>query len=401
MKYSKNAILLKGASVYAEDRIYKKGGVIIDAGKIQEILSAEKIQAVTNVETIELGPGDSLVPGFIDLHIHGAAGKDTMDADGEALRVIAGVLPREGTTSFLPTTMTESAECIEKAMRSVKEYAVKQVPDYGAEVLGVNLEGPFISEKMTGAQNPKYVIPPMIELFSKWQDLSGNLVRIVTLAPEADGALEFIRDICRTGVIASMGHSNADFEQAGRAIRAGATQATHVFNAMRPFHHRDPGLTAAVLLSSNVMAEIIADGFHLDPNTVKFICKIKGIDKILLVTDAMRAKFLQEGKYDLGGQAVTVKDGQARIANGKLAGSILQMQDSVKNMISFTGCALADAVKMAAENPARVLKCFARKGSIKAGKDADLAVVNSEYRVVLTLCRGKIAFDAFRKNYEI
>jgi N-acetylglucosamine-6-phosphate deacetylase len=385
--------LITNVTVYAEDGIIEKGYVLWEGTKIIEIGTSSSTPNDHNLEVIELDPRYKLVPGFIDLHIHGAAGADTMDGTTEALKTMATVLPQEGTTSFLATTMTTSPREIENALKNAADY-IEHKNDVGeAEVLGVHLEGPFISPKRAGAQHPDNIIEPNVELFKKWQKIANGHIRLVTLAPERQGGLELTKYLKNTGVIASIGHSDAIYQEVVNAIEAGVTHATHLFNGMRGIHHREPGVAGAVLMHDEVKCEIIADGIHVDPQMVRFAYRNKGREGMILITDAMRAKCLGAGIYDLGGQEVTVDDERAMLKDGTLAGSILKLKDAGKNMMSFTGCTLEDIVRMAAWNPAKQLGMLDRKGSIQKGKDADLVVLNDEFDVVMTICRGKLAYS--------
>jgi len=380
-------MLIKGLSIYAENDLIPNGYLVIENGKISEIGTGQ----VTGDEALDFPANYKLIPGMIDVHIHGAAGADTMDATREALETIAAALPREATTSFLATTITQEPKAIEAALRNANDYIENQAP--GAEVLGIHLEGPFINKNKAGAQPLQYIINGNIDLFDKWQDLAGGHIRLVTLAPEVDGGLELIRHLHAEGVIPSIGHSDASFSEVRSAVKAGARHVTHLFNGMSALHHREPGVVGGALLHDELYAEMIVDGIHICPETVNIAYRLKGKERIILITDAMRAKCLKNGTYDLGGQEVFVKDGMATLSNGALAGSVLQMDRGFRNMMEFTGASLTDVVQMGAVNPARQLHVFDRKGSIKEGKDADLVVLDENNEVVCTICRGQIAYQ--------
>ncbi|WP_306009903.1 N-acetylglucosamine-6-phosphate deacetylase [Bacillus sp. MMSF_3328] len=385
-----SSLLLKNSRVLTEDGIIDKGYILVEDGKIKSFGPADELGGQSADKTIELDAGATLAPGFIDLHIHGAGGADTMDSTPEALQTIARTLPAEGTTSFLATTITQERSLIEKALANAAAYKPE---GFEAEMLGIHLEGPFINEKRKGAQPLEHILKSDVELFKAWQEKSGQLIRLVTLAPELEGGKELVRHLAETGVIASIGHSDADYEEVREAVEAGATHVTHLFNGMKGLHHREPGTAGAALLFKELIVEMIADGVHVRPEMIKLALNSKGIDGMVLITDSMRAKCLKNGTYDLGGQDVTVKDGMALLEDGTLAGSILRMKDSVKNMTKFADITLAEAVKLASENPAKQLKVFDRKGSIAEGKDADLTVLNENMDIVLTICRGKVAYN--------
>jgi N-acetylglucosamine-6-phosphate deacetylase len=255
----------------------------------------------------------------------------------------------------------------------------------GAEILGINLEGPFLSSAKPGCQKIDYFIAPDINLFKHWQKLTNNLIKIVTVAPELPNSLPFIEFLRRKGIIAACGHSNATYEEAIAAIKAGCTECTHLFNAMQNVHHRDPSIVTACLLSDQVMAEIIADGVHMHPAMLQLAFKLKGADRIVLISDAIRAKYLSDGMYEFGGQQVMVKNNAAKLSDGTLAGSLLKMDTALRNMIKFTGCSLLDAIKMTSVNPAKQLNIFDHKGSIAVGKDADLVVLDESFKVRHTI----------------
>ncbi|NKE06731.1 MULTISPECIES: N-acetylglucosamine-6-phosphate deacetylase [Mesobacillus] len=384
-------LLLINASVLTQDGVIEKGFISIKDGKIADtgpITSLPQHQA----EVIELPEDSTIVPGFIDVHIHGAGGADTMDGTHEAITTMASVLPEEGTTSFLATTITQDQNAIMKALENAAEYISHHNHPGKAEVLGLHLEGPFINEARKGAQPSQHIITPDIELFAKMQEASGNNIRLVTLAPEKENGNLLIAYLAENGVIASVGHSDATYAQMAEAVKAGATHVTHLFNGMRGMHHRDPGVAGAALLFEELKIEMIADGIHVVPEMLDLSIRAKGTDGVILITDSMRAKCLKNGSYDLGGQEVNVADGKALLADGTLAGSILKMKDSLQNMMQFTGISLEEAVKLASENPARQLNIFDRKGSIAPGKDADLVVLDNNHEVAMTFCRGVASY---------
>ncbi|MBT2643514.1 N-acetylglucosamine-6-phosphate deacetylase [Bacillus sp. ISL-41] len=384
-------LMLINASVLTQEGMIEKGFILVMDGKIAEtgpLTSLPQHQA----EIIELPEDSTIVPGFIDVHIHGAGGADTMDATTEALMTMASVLPEEGTTSFLATTITQEQKAIIKALENAADYIEHYNQPGKAEVLGLHLEGPFINELRKGAQPEQHIITPDIEQFMRLQKTSGNNIRLVTLAPEKENGNKLIAYLAKNGVIASVGHSDATYGQMAEAVKAGATHVTHLFNGMRGMHHRDPGVAGAALLFDELKIEMITDGIHVVPEMVDLSIRAKGTDGVILITDSMRAKCLKSGTYDLGGQEVSVADGKALLADGTLAGSILKMKDALKNMMEFTGISLEEAVKLASENPARQLKVFDRKGSIASGKDADLVVLDRNYEVVMSFCRGVASY---------
>ncbi|MBO0961626.1 N-acetylglucosamine-6-phosphate deacetylase [Neobacillus sp. MM2021_6] len=392
MNQKDNHILLKGIQIYTEDHVIEKGYIKIIDDKIAELGTLEELVQDEDYDVIEIPAHFRAVPGFIDVHIHGVNGADTMDGTKEALDTMVAALPKEGTTSFLATTMTQEGKQIEKALENAGEYMQTQ-PAYGkAEILGLHLEGPFVNANKAGAQPIQHIVDPNLPLFKEWQQLSRGTIRLVTLAPEQPGGLEMIRYLKDQGIIASIGHTDATFEQVNEAIEAGANHVTHLFNQMRGLHHREPGVVGAAFLRKELKAEIIVDGVHVHPEMVNLAFKNKQSDGLILITDSMRAKCLKNGMYDLGGQEVTVKDGKAVLADGTLAGSILKLGHAVKNILSYTGCSIEEAIEMASVNPAKQLNVFDRKGSIAVGKDADLVILDENLDVFMTFCRGKLSY---------
>ncbi|WP_316572352.1 N-acetylglucosamine-6-phosphate deacetylase [Neobacillus sp. YIM B06451] len=387
------AILLKikGRSVF-ENEVKTNQYIFIEDGKISAVGPlAEANGKYPDAEVHEIGESETVVPGFIDLHIHGAAGADTMDGTHEALRTIASALPAEGTTAFLATTITQEHGNIENALKNAASYCEVDNRPGKAEVVGVHLEGPFINAKRAGAQPREYIIDPDIDLFKHWQSSAAGLIKLVTTAPELENGTKFIEYLASTGVVASIGHTDAVYDEVKKAVNAGARHVTHLYNGMRGMHHREPGTAGSALLFKELLVEMIVDGIHIAPEMVKLSLSAKGPDGMVLVTDSMRAKCLNAGIYDLGGQDVTVGDGRAVLADGTLAGSILKMNDAVRNASDFSGIGLLDAVRMASVNPAKQISIFDKKGSIAPGKDADLAVLDSNMEVAATWCRGVLA----------
>jgi N-acetylglucosamine-6-phosphate deacetylase len=383
------SVLLTGAQVYLADGIKKNSGLLLEEGVIAAVTGQAKSKTMLNFPA-----SYHIVPGFIDLHVHGARGHDVMDGNVTALTNISAALAAEGTTAFLATTMTATPAAIEQALVTVRDFMLTQTAGQGARVLGVHLEGPFIAAAKMGAQPGDKILAPNVELMRNWQELAANNVKLVTLAPELADSVALIHYLREQGVVASIGHTDATYAETVSAIAAGCTHGTHLFNAMRGIHQREPGAVTALLLAADVMVELILDGVHLHPAIVQLVLRTKGLENIVLVTDAMRAKCLADGCYELGGQEVLVSKGEARLADGTLAGSVLSMSAALRNVLEFTGCGLGDALRMVAENPARVLGLFDRKGSIEVGKDADVVVLDEDLNVVVTVCGGGIAYSS-------
>lgn len=376
-----------------EDLIFKDVLVVnVDGEERADVLVADgQIQQVgasiaSNARQID-GRGRILMPGFIDIHVHGANGFDVMDAEASALSGMAQALPKEGVTAFVATTMTQTTDQIARAVETAGNYVGVSGE---AELLGIHLEGPFLSREQAGAQNPEHFLKPDLALFEHWQALSGGNIRIVTLAPELEGAEEFIQALVDSDVIASIGHSAATYEQ---TIASKAQHVTHLFNQMTVFHHREPGIVGAAMLDKRLRVELIADLIHSHPAAVELAYQQISAGRLILITDAMRAKGLGYGKYDLGGQAVVVDGTGARIHNGRLAGSVLAMDSAIRNIRELANCSLPELVRMSSANAATALG-LSRKGKIAPGMDADLVLLTEALEVGLTVCRGDIAFSA-------
>lgn len=374
---------------------FKNTWIVTEEGlKKTSLTYDEKFTSLGNEEDglVELPDNYVVVPGFIDEHIHGAAGSDAMDGTAQDLNNIAKALASEGTTAFCATTMTQSPENITKALEAVKEYREANHQD-GAEVLGVHLEGPFISKDFVGAQPIEYVAQPNVEVFKKYQEASGNSVKIVSLAPEVEGSAELIEYLKSQNIVASIGHTNAKYADVEKAVQAGATTLTHTYNAMKPVHHREIGTVGAGFLFDELACECICDGIHVSAPAIRLLYKNKPFDKMVLITDAMRAKHMPDGVSELGGQVVIVKNGEARLENGTLAGSVLKMNNAVKNVMKFLDLPLEEVVKLASINPAKNLGVDNYLGSITVGKRADFVILDQDLNVVKTVRAGVTIYE--------
>ncbi len=379
----------ENAIVYLENEIISNGFVEVQNGTISAVgLMDGEVHAETAVDL----SGFIVAPGFIDQHVHGAGGADVMDANSAALDTIACYLAREGITSFLATSATMPAAKIHQALRAVSDFKRHQTPGNGAEVLGVHLEGPFINHRYKGAQNEEFITEPDIRLFDALQESADNCIKMVTYAVEHDPKLVFLRHLVANGVTPSCGHSGATYEEVAKCIPEGLRCLTHFHNAMSGHHHHSPGVVTAGYCLDRLKVELIADDFHIHPAVLKMAYQTKGNDSIIIITDAVRAKGLPDGRYDLGGQSFIKMGRTCRLDSGVLAGSVLAMDVAIRNMVQYTGCSLHDAVKMASLNPARLLGVDQRKGSIAVGKDADLVVLDSEGNIRMTVVRGNVAY---------
>lgn len=382
-------IIING-KIYTEKRVIENGYLITEGSKIKSF--GEMTHLPEHEGEVIDAKGQMVIPGFIDQHIHGANGADHMDGDFEGLKNIVNFLPKEGTTSYLPTTMTQSKEAITVALDSIVDYLENHNKPGETEMLGIHLEGPFISTKHVGAQNPKFVQKPTTELFNYFYEVAKGHIKVITYAPE-EAADDFTDYLCSLGVVPSSGHTDANYHQIIDAMHDGLSNMTHFYNAMLPHSHRVAGAVTAGLMNDQLKAELIVDGVHVNPETVHATYKIKGADNIIGISDAMRAKGMPDGEYDLGGQMVIKKGKECRIATGSLAGSVAEMDFVARNLKTFTGCTMEELIKMTSTNSAKQLGVYGRKGSINIGKDADVIIINDDIEVLTTICRGVVAYQ--------
>jgi N-acetylglucosamine-6-phosphate deacetylase len=339
--------------------------------------------------------GMTVVPGFVDLHIHGAGGHDVMEANANALDRLTSTVARHGTTSIVATTVTApidlTCQSLEGIASYIRSHENPEEPSenrpLAAEILGIHLEGPFISKARRGVHPPEAISRASIEVLNRLLEASDGLVRILTIAPELPGAMELIEAAVAAKIVVALGHTDADYDQARAAIQAGARHAVHMFNAMRPFTHRDPGVVGAILTDPDVTAEVIADGVHVAGPAIQVLIGVKGFDAVLLTSDGIAATGMPDGSYRLGNFDVTVRDGVCRNGEGKLAGSTLTLDRALRNVVAL-GVSLKDAVRMATVLPARRLGLAGKKGIIAVGADADLVALTPELHVAGVMTRG-------------
>ena len=382
-------LALTAATLFTPLERIERPLLLLEDGVIAEVSSRASREAPQNCRVVDFGDA-VFAPGFIDIHIHGGAGHDVMEPDPAALPAVERLLATHGVSSYLPTTVTAPVDATLTALEQLAnaiEAENKPPGEPRARPLGIHLEGPFISHARRGAHPPENLLPPTVNAFELfWQAARGH-IRVMTIAPELDGALEVIREAVRRGVCVSLGHSDADLNAARAAIAAGARHATHTFNAMRPLGHRDPGIVGEVLTNWALTADIIADGVHLNPTIVKLFLHAKGPEAAVLITDGTAATGMPEGRYRLGSFEVEVKDGKC-LADGKLAGSVLTMDSAVRNVMQFSQCSLQDAVLLASRNPARVSGLTGR-GTLEAGAAADIVVLEPDGQVRSTIIHGR------------
>jgi len=388
------SLLLNNAVIYLPDSVLIGGSILIEDGRIAGIFAAgdalpDNVAVQFDVE------GRTLIPGFIDLHVHGGGGADAMGAatQPDAIERMSRYHASHGTTSFLPTTLTADHEPLLQAIRGIVQ-AMKSGTS-GAEVLGIHMEGPYLNPKRCGAQDSRSMRIPSRKEIEQYLHAAEGALRLITLAPERDEMMELIRYLRdEMGVTVSIGHSDADSKTVRAAVEAGATHVTHLFNGMSPLHHREPGVAGSALMHDELAVELICDGVHLHPEIIRMVYKVKPHNRIVLVTDSIGAAGCPNGEYDLGSMPIVLKDGTARLRDGgNLAGSCLTMERALANTMAFTGIPLEDVLPGLTINPAKQIGVENRKGSIELGKDADLAVLDTDYAVVRTYVKGVCVFN--------
>jgi N-acetylglucosamine-6-phosphate deacetylase len=383
-------IVLSASLLYTPTAVIEQPLVLCEDGWIVEIASRAAKPVPARVGLVDLGDA-VLAPGFIDLHIHGGAGHDVMENDGGSLPAVETLIARHGVTAYFPTTVTAPLDhtlaALERLASAIEAPAACEKSPR-ARPLGIHLEGPFISHAKRGVHPPQDLLAPSLAKFERfWQAARGH-IKMMTIAPELEGAAEVIAEAARLGVCVSLGHSDADMAATRAGVAAGARHATHTFNAMRPLDHREPGILGEVLTNPRLSADIIADGIHVDPAIVKLFLTAKGPVDAVLITDATSATGMPDGRYHLGSFDVEVKDGRC-LADGKLAGSVLTMDRAVRNVMRFAGWELQQAIRLATQNPARVAG-LPKRGKLEAGCEADFVVLGPSGEVRQTIIAGVI-----------
>ncbi|GAC1473193.1 MAG: N-acetylglucosamine-6-phosphate deacetylase [Chloroflexota bacterium] len=361
-------IVLQGTLVLS-DRLAACGQVVIEDGRIAEIITGETLLP----PTVDYG-SKYIAPGLIDLHVHGIAGADVMEPTPDSLAAMSSRFAVHGVTGWLASTLTAGIPHLERVLRAVRAYMDGE--QRGARVLGVHLEGPWISKAFKGMQNDAHIALPVLDVVQHLIALGAGTVRRVSMAPELPGADSTIRWLRREGVYVSIAHTGATYEEAMHAVDMGATQVTHCFNAMTPLHHRQPGVAGASMLSDDLYTELIADGIHIHPAVMRLLIRVKGRERVMLVTDSMSATERPDGEYEVAGMKVIVHMGEARLENGRLASSTLTMDAAVCNVVQKCGVSVVDAVYMASSTPAKAMGLGERKGALRVGFDADLAILD-------------------------
>ena len=378
---------ITNATIHTPGRVIPRGSVVIDGARIVAAGAAGDVPVASGATVVNAG-GMLLVPGFIDLQLNGAFGHDFTADPASIWRVAAG-LPRYGVTAFLPTIITSPLEQVEAGMQVVRDGRPKDFR--GAAPLGLHVEGPFLNPKKKGAHNQQHLRPPTPEAVAGWSPTSG--VRMVTMAPENPGALEVIAALASRGVVVSTGHSMATYDEAVAGFDAGARYGTHLFNAMPPLGHRDPGLPGALLADDRMTVGFIADGVHTHRSIIALVWRMLGPRRMSLVTDAMAALGMPPGSHRLGDYDVIVDATSCRLADGTLAGSILELDQALRNLIDITGCSLDEALETMTTTPAKLLGLDGERGRIAPGYTADIVLLSSDLRVQTTIASGEIVYS--------
>lgn len=378
-------ILIKNIQIITERELIPDAALLVDGGKIAGVFSDPTINDESDIDEVIDGKGNLLIPGMIDVHIHGARGLDMMDGTVESIEEVSRSCALSGCTSFLATSVTSSLEKLLEMITAVKRSIGKEP---GAKVVGMHLEGPYLHPKRKGMQDETHLRHPDISEMTQILEAGGELIKMVTIAPELPGGFEMVSFLKEKGIIVSIAHSEANYDEAKSAFSLGASHVTHCFNAMRPIHHRDPGLIVAAFEEDTVSLQAIVDDVHLHPAIIRLMHRIKGPEKMLLVTDAMQAMGMGDGMYNFGGHQVMVKQGVATLQDGTLASSTVTMNEALKKTVAC-GIPLIEAVWMATKTPADILG-LPMKGRISQGADADLVLLNEQFQVVWTMVQGNI-----------
>ena len=380
-------ILIQGARIITGRMDMKSGSVAIDGSKIVEVSSKIKFKK-KDFDIVIDASRHIVTSGFIDIHLHGGGGGDTTDSTVESIEKICAAHARFGTTSLLPTIYAADFRTLCRRVKAVADYMNKNYN--GAEVLGSHLEGPYLNPRQKGALRAQHFRKPSIKELHKLVDASNNTIRMITMAPELEGGIDFIKECNRLGIKVSVGHSDASFEEMTEAINAGLNHSTHFFNALRLIHHRDPGVIGTIFINPEVTVDVIADFYHVHPAVLTFLFMVKHYSRIALITDALRITGLRGRNFIADGQPVKIVGNVAKLEDGTIAGSVLTMNRAVKNIVTLGMVPVTEALKMASLIPARVLGIQDYKGSILPGYDADIAILDKYFNVHLTMVKGNI-----------
>ena len=382
-------LILAGGKIITPFRILNDGVLVIEDGKISELGKLSETTLPKNCKTINVS-GMTVCPGFVDLLTHGGAGFGFADDSEESIVKISQYLIEHGSTTVLASLFAKPEKLLLKDLRRVADFILEH-PD--SNIRGIHMEGPYLNKQLKGAMNANYLWKPSVESWNKIWEASRGCIRIMTIAPELPNAVEVMQAAAKKGVVLSIGHSMATYDEVENAIDNGAAHVTHIFNAMEPFHHRHPGVILGSLLHNELKIELIADTLHVHPAVMEFLLKIKGANGIILVSDSIRAGGMHEGEYEFADQKIYMKGKKAYLADGTLAGSTLTLNTAVKNMVETAGAKITEAVRMASLNGVKVLNLEHKKGILAVGKDADIVVIDEKFEVQMTILGGKLVYQ--------
>lgn len=381
-------LAINNADIITPFRVIKRGSLVIEGKKIAAIGEAKEVRIPSGIRTIN-AEGMMVTPGFVDLLVHGGGGYGFADMSTESVEKISEFYFRHGTTGLLAALYSKPEKEMIADVRRIAEFCRTSK---SSNVWGIHLEGPFINKELHGAMKKDYLWQPSVEKWRKLFEVSQGYIRLMTIAPELAGVEEVMREAAKNDVVLSIGHSAATYPEVLKAIDNGAAHVTHMFNAMKPFHHREPGVVLAAMLHNELKVELIADGIHVHPAVMRLMYQVKGEGGIVLISDAIRASGMPDGEYTFMDQKILVKGKKAYLPDGTLAGSTLTMEQAVKNMVQLVDVPLTHAVRMATLNGAKVLGLEHHKGILAVGKDADLVVLDQDFRVQMTVYEGKIRY---------
>jgi N-acetylglucosamine-6-phosphate deacetylase len=384
-------LALVGGKIVTPFRIVYPGTLVINNSKIYELGKTSDVKIEDGTELIDVS-GRIICPGFVDLLVHGGGGFGFADDNLDSIDNVSSYFLKHGSTTVLASLFAKPTKHLLKDLERLAKY-IEDNPD--SNIKGIHMEGPFLNKELKGAMNESYLWKPGIESWNKIWEASRGFIKIMTIAPELPGAIEVMREAASKGVVLSIGHSMASYAEIEVAIDNGAAHVTHIFNAMRPFHHRNPGVILGALLRNELKIELIADTLHVHPAVMELLLKLKGSNGIILVSDSIRAGGMHEGEYEFADQKVFMKGKKAYLADGTLAGSTLTLNIAIKNMIETANAKITEAVRMASLNGAKVINMDHHKGILAAGKDADIVILDENYNVEMTIIGGKIRY---RKN---
>jgi len=383
-------IVFVNATIITPFRIVHDECILVENGKITQLTGKDKMVTPSNAKIIDLN-GLIITPGFIDLHVHGAVGRSFNAPDSATFNDISKFFLKHGTTLLLATLYLDEKR---KFLKTIRHLAQHLKQNQGESIIfGIHLEGPFINRKMKGALNEDYILEPNVDEWTLLRKAGRGFIKMMTIAPELPGAYDVMRLAAQDGVALSIAHSEARYEDIEIAIDNGLSQVTHIFNAMHPVHHREPGVLTGALLNRELKVHLIADGIHVHPAVMQLLYKLKGPEGIILITDAISATGTKSNIFEMAGKKAKIKDGMALLDNNTLAGSIITLEKAVKVMVEKVGIPITEAVRMASLNPARVLGLDHKKGLLAVGKDADLIVMNKDFNVQMAIVNGQIRYS--------